>query len=56
VDPWDPNLVIDGETNYREEEILRAFLAEAMAILAAGGELPMSLRLLLEMYFDAIAA
>jgi len=55
----DPDVVIDGGTNHRDIPDTSDFanwLAEALAILAAGGEIPLSLRLMIEAYFAMIAS
>jgi len=54
---FNPNVIENGRDDFRyNEERFREFLAEALATLAAGGDIPVSLRLMIEAYFALLAA
>ncbi|MCL2675683.1 MAG: hypothetical protein FWE84_03725 [Firmicutes bacterium] len=51
---FDPNLIINGKLYYRDPDVLKDFLDQAFAILAAGGELSPELQVLLQLYFGGL--
>ncbi|MCL2556515.1 MAG: hypothetical protein FWE03_05850 [Firmicutes bacterium] len=54
---FDPDAILNGMDNFREDEAaFRQAMAEALAIIAAGGDIPVSLRIMLEAYLALLAA